>query len=78
MTAMLDQNYITQKLQDNLDPQSIVEVSSKDSDFKHVQLKIQSQQLKSLPLIQAHQRVLNIFKEELDQNLIHAISIQLI
>lgn len=75
MTQIIDQNYIVNKLQSNLDKDALVEIKSRDKAFKHLELTIHSKSLKRMSLVLAHRSVLNIFKDELDQNLIHAISI---
>jgi len=75
MTQTVDQEYIVNKLQENLDKDAVVEIKSRDKAFKHLEFYITSSQLSKIPLIKAHRSVLNIFKDELDQNLIHAISI---
>ena len=75
MTQTVDQEYIVNKLQNNLDKDAVVEIKSRDKAFKHLEFYITSCVLSQMPLIKAHRSVLNIFKDELDQNLIHAISI---
>ena len=75
MTIIIDQEYIINKLQNNLDKDALVEVVSRDKAFKHLELTIYSKPLKQISLVLAHRKVLNIFKDELEQNSIHAISI---
>ncbi|MBT5346551.1 BolA/IbaG family iron-sulfur metabolism protein [bacterium] len=75
MTQIVNQEYIVNKLQESLDKDAVVEIKSRDKAFKHLEFYITSSILKQMPLIKAHRSVLNIFKDELDQNLIHAISI---
>ena len=75
MTQIVDQEYIVNKLQENLDKDAVVEIKSRDKAFKHLEFYITSSILSQMPLIKAHRSVLNIFKDELDKNLIHAISI---
>lgn len=77
MNLLVNQDYLITKIQEHLDPKAIVEIKSRDKAFKHLELYITSDQLNAMPLIQAHRSVLNIFKQELAENLIHAISINL-
>jgi len=54
------------------------EINSNDENFSYVEIKIKSDQFDILPLIKSHQEVLNVFKDELESNKIHAITVKIL
>ena len=70
--------YIQDKLTENLKFTDLkIQVIAKDDAFSYIQLNLECQELKQMSMVKSHQMILNVFKNELESNIIHAITINI-
>jgi len=76
----INKQYIENKLKTSFQNHKDLsfEINSKDENFSYIEIKIKSDKFNTFPLIKSHQEVLNVFKDELESNTIHAITVKIL